>query len=123
MISEHAHSPCVIAHAGPPKETNQTVVLPSAANELANQSACIDKLVEQNNIVPNANPVAATTDPSSNKTPPLSTNEQIKDLSLGTAMNLASPSKDTSNNRYRTAHGSPSVANPVLTAFSCYFCL
>ncbi|XP_066329156.1 probable GPI-anchored adhesin-like protein PGA55 [Miscanthus floridulus] len=83
---------------GPTKEGDQTVVLPSAANELANQSACIDKVVEQTNIVPNVNPVAGTTDQSSNKTPPLSATEQIQDLSMGTAVNLPSPSKDTSNN-------------------------
>ncbi|CAD6252108.1 unnamed protein product [Miscanthus lutarioriparius] len=83
---------------GPTKEGDQTVVLPSAANELANQSACIDKVVEQTNIVPNVNPVAGTTDQSSNKTPPLSATEQIHDLSMGTAVNLPSPSKDTSNN-------------------------
>lgn len=83
---------------GATKEGDQIVVLPSAANELANQSACIDKMVEQTNIVPNVNPVAVTTDRSSNKTPPLSTTEQIQDLSMGTAVNLPSPSKDTSNN-------------------------
>ena len=99
MILENVHSPCVIVHAGPTKEGDQTVVLPSAANELANQSACIDKVVEQTNIVPNVNPVAGTTDQSSNKTPPLSATEQIHDLSMGTAVNLPSPSKDTSNNR------------------------
>lgn len=99
MILEYVHSPRVIAHAGPTKEGDQTVILPSAANELANQSACIDKVVEQTDIVPNANLVAATTDQCTNKTPPLSANEQMQVLPLGTAVSLPSPSKDTSNNR------------------------
>ncbi|KAG0531417.1 hypothetical protein BDA96_04G021300 [Sorghum bicolor] len=80
------------------KEGDQTVILPSAANELANQSACIDKVMEQTDLVTNVNPVAGTTDQSSNKSPPLSATEQIQDLSMGTAVNLPSPSKHTSNN-------------------------
>lgn len=89
----------MIAHAEATKEGDQTVILPSAANELANQSACIDKVMEQTDLVTNVNPVAGTTDQSSNKSPPLSATEQIQDLSMGTAVNLPSPSKHTSNNR------------------------
>lgn len=89
----------MIAYAGPTKEADQSVIPPSAANEMPNQSAGINKVVEQTNIVPYVNPVDSTTDPSSNKTPPLSANEQIQELSLGTVVNLPSPYKDTSNNR------------------------
>uniref|UniRef100_A0A804P4Q3 Uncharacterized protein n=1 Tax=Zea mays TaxID=4577 RepID=A0A804P4Q3_MAIZE len=89
---------------GPTKEDDQTAELPSAANELASQCACINKAVEQSNIVPNADPVAAAANQSSNSIPLLSANEQMQDLSMETAVNLPSPSKDTSINSAQKHH-------------------
>lgn len=89
---------------GPTKEDDQTAVLPSAASELASQCACINKAVEQSNIVPNADQVAAAANQSSNSIPLLSANEQMQDLSMETAVNLPSPSKDTSINSAQKHH-------------------
>lgn len=89
---------------GPTMEDDQTAVLPSAASELASQCACINKAVEQSNIVPNADQVAAAANQSSNSIPLLSANEQMQDLSMETAVNLPSPSKDTSINSAQKHH-------------------
>ncbi|OEL15225.1 hypothetical protein BAE44_0023749, partial [Dichanthelium oligosanthes] len=83
---------------GATKEGDEIVILPSAANELANQTSCIDKVVGQTNSTPHVNPVPGATDQSSNINLPLSEKEQMQDLSLGTVVNLPSPSKESSNN-------------------------
>jgi len=83
---------------GATKGGDEIVILPSAANNLASQATCIDKVVGRTNSVPHANPVSGATDQSSNINPPSSENEQMQDLSLGTVVNLPSPSKDSSNN-------------------------
>ena len=89
----------MIVPAGATKGGDEIVILPSAANNLASQATCIDKVVGRTNSVPHANPVSGATDQSSNINPPSSENEQMQDLSLGTVVNLPSPSKDSSNNR------------------------
>ncbi|XP_039787948.1 uncharacterized protein LOC120654476 isoform X2 [Panicum virgatum] len=83
---------------GATKGGDDIVILPSPANDLASQATCIDKEVGRTNSVPHANPVPGATDQSSNINPPSSENEQMQDLSLGTVVNLPSPSKDSSNN-------------------------
>jgi len=98
-ILEIVHNFCVIVPAGATKGGDEIVIPPSAANNLASQATCIDKEVGQTNSVPHANPVPGATDQSSNINPPSSENEQMQDLSLGTVVNLPSPSKDSSNNR------------------------
>ncbi|CAN6236939.1 unnamed protein product [Urochloa humidicola] len=80
---------------GATKEGDEIVILPSAADDLASQATCIDKVVGRTNAV---NPVAGATDQPSTIDPPPSENEQMQDLSLGTVVNLPSPSKDSSNN-------------------------
>lgn len=86
---------------GATKEGDETVILPSAANEMANQTGSMDKMVEQTKSTPHGNPLPGATDQPSNINPPLSENEHIQDHSLGTVTNLASPSKVTSNNSTR----------------------
>lgn len=98
-ILENVHSFCVIAPAGATRGVDEIVILPSPANDLASQATCIDKVVGHTNSVPHANPVPGARDQSSNINSPSSGNEQIQDLSLGTVVNLPSPSKDSSNNR------------------------
>ncbi|XP_062218009.1 uncharacterized protein LOC133918253 isoform X2 [Phragmites australis] len=83
---------------GATKEGDEIIILPSAGNELADQAACIDKLVERTGSVPYVNPVPGATNQHNNINPPSSENEQIQDLSLGVVTNLPSPSKDSSNN-------------------------
>ena len=98
-VLENVHIFFVIAPAGATKGGDDIVILPSPANDLASQATCIDKEVGRTNSVPHANPVPGATDQSSNINPPSSENEQMQDLSLGTVVNLPSPSKDSSNNR------------------------
>ncbi|KAJ1277598.1 hypothetical protein BS78_04G016400 [Paspalum vaginatum] len=86
---------------GATKESDEIVILPSAAKEMADQAACMDKVVEQTNSTAHINPVPGATDQSGNINPPLSENEQIQDRSLETAVNLANPAKVSSNNSMR----------------------
>ncbi|CAL4890370.1 unnamed protein product [Urochloa decumbens] len=83
---------------GATKEGDEIVILPSAANDLASQATCIDKVVGRTNSIPHVNPIPGATDQSSTINTPSSENEQMQDLSLGTVVNLPSPSKDSSNN-------------------------
>lgn len=89
----------MIASVEATKDGEGIVILPNAANELASQATCTDKVVEQTKSIPHVNLVPGSTDQSNNINPPLSENEQMKDLSLGTVVNLPSPSKDSSSNR------------------------
>ncbi|CAL5060684.1 unnamed protein product [Urochloa decumbens] len=83
---------------GATKEGDEIVILPSDANDLASRATCIDKVVGRTNSIPHVNPIPCATDQSSTINPPSSENEQMQDLSLGTVVNLPSPSKDSSNN-------------------------
>nr|CAB3448620.1 unnamed protein product [Digitaria exilis] len=79
------------------KDGEGIVILPNAPNEVASQATCTNKVVEQTKSVTHVNPVPCSTDQSNNINPPLSENEQMKDLSSGTVVNLPSPSKDSNN--------------------------
>ncbi|CAN6271220.1 unnamed protein product [Urochloa humidicola] len=83
---------------GATKEGDEIVILPSAANDLASQATSINKVVGRTNSIQHVNPIPGATDQSSTINPPSSENEQMKDLSLGSVVNLPSPSKDSSNN-------------------------
>ncbi|CAN6226991.1 unnamed protein product [Urochloa humidicola] len=83
---------------GATKEGDEIVILPSAANDLASQATSINKVMGRTNSIQHVNPIPGATDQSSTINPPSSENEQMQDLSLGTVVNLPSPSKDSSNN-------------------------
>jgi hypothetical protein len=113
-ISENCYSYCVVAPAGATKEGDEIVILPSAAKDLGGQATCTDTVLGQTNSIPYVNPVPGVTDQSSNINPPSPENEQTQDLSLGAVVNLPSPSKDSSNNRYSISHACPLVPHLIL---------
>jgi hypothetical protein len=84
-----------VTPAGAAKEGDKTIV-PSAS--------CI---VGRTDSAQHVNSVPGATNHPSNINPPLLERDQINDLSLGVVGKLPSPCKDSSHNRYITAHGCP----------------